>query len=117
MKFEINKCVWKIVELEKDNFYKTRKKIIEEEEEAIADEKYIFGFCCYSNHKIYLNKNQCNDEKKRTLIHELIHCWLWSYGASYTSYGEEALCDTVASSYGFIHEIVEKYFKTKRLRI
>lgn len=113
MKFEINNSKWEIIQLENKKFYDIRRKLKEQEEQAIEDENFVFGFTCYSNHKIYLNKNQCNEELKRTLIHELTHCWLWSYGASYSSYSEEAVCETLSASYMFMNETIKNYFKEK----
>ena len=99
MKLKINNKEWEIIELENDEFHKTRDSYNSEEHSQINDDNFIFGFCLYSHHKIYLNKNQCYEELKSTLIHELIHAWLWSCGASYIEYTEDSLCDTVAASY------------------
>lgn len=111
MKFKINNKQWEIIELEREYFYETRKSLAEEDRNVFQEHGTIFGTTDLAYHKIYLNKGQTQDELKSTLIHELTHTWLWSNGASYTSYEEEALCDTVSASYDTIHKIVEDYFK------
>lgn len=110
MKFTINNSEWEIIELNKEEFLKTKKKLDEEMIEKSEENSFVLGFCDNVHHKIYLNKYICKDELKRTLIHELGHCWLWSYGASYNGYSEDALCDTLSSSFEFISDILKKYF-------
>lgn len=112
MKFEINKNIWQIITLEPSEFYKERKRMAEEDRNVFQKNGAILGTTDVAFHIIYLNKQQHKDELRKTLIHELGHCWLWSNGASYTEYCEDALCDTISSSYYFIHDIVEKYFDT-----
>jgi Zn-dependent peptidase ImmA (M78 family) len=111
MKFKINNKAWEIIEIDNDKFYETREIYLKQEHSEVRDENFVFGFCLYSHHKIYLNKNQCKEELKATLIHELIHAWLWSHGASYSSYCEDALCDTVSATNEFINKIVKDYFE------
>lgn len=110
MDFILNNISWSIIELENKRFLELRKELGEEQNCPVEPNSFVYGFCDYASHRIFLNSYQCISEKKRTLIHELVHCWLWSHGASYTSYCEDALCDTVSSSHEFIHEIVSKYF-------
>lgn len=109
-KFKINNKHWEIIELENEDFIATRNDYKLEEHSKPDDGNFVFGFCVYRYHKIYLNKAQCIDEKKSTLIHELTHAWLWTCGASYTQYEEEAVCDTISASYDTIHSIIEEYF-------
>lgn len=111
MKFKINNNSWLIRELCNIDFQEIRKKLGGEQNVPVEEGAFVFGFCDYASHTIYLNDYQCEEEKKMTLIHELIHCWLWSHGASYTSYCEDALCDTVSSSHEFINKTIKEYFK------
>ena len=51
------------------------------------------------------------EQKRQTLLHELMHCYVWSYVCGFNNISEEALCDISANSHDIIHEIVENYFK------
>lgn len=108
MQFKINNKTWEIKELDNKAFIELIEKL--KEEQSLQYEGLVLGFCDYASHSIYLNNYQCEEEKKATLTHELIHCWLWSHGASYMSYSEDAVCDTVSASYDFIHKIINDYF-------
>ena len=76
---------------------------------------YCFGLTRYSKQTIYLNEELCEEVKKQTLYHELMHCYIWSYIHCFNEIGEEAICDISANSHDIIHKIAEDYFKTKRL--
>lgn len=111
MKFIINNTNWEIIELDNVTFHETRVKKFKEQREKVKETEFILGFCDFSQHQIYLNKYLCKEEKRRTLIHELVHCFLWVNGASYTSYVEDAVCDTVAAIFDFVDCILKAYFK------
>ena len=38
------------------------------------------GLTFYKEHKIWIAKELCDDEKARTLKHELTHCYIWENG-------------------------------------
>lgn len=109
MRFIINDMEWEIKGLYFDDFYNQRKNSQLKDRTEFDEHGMIFGYTELAQHKIYLNLEQCHDELIKTLIHELGHCWLWSYGASYTSYSEDALCDTISASFDFINEIVDRW--------
>lgn len=105
MTFKMNNHEWEIIGLSK----KEIKEIYEEEmqEETLM----VYGLTKYDNHKIYINNELCHDMKRKTLMHELMHC----YKEEYISLGldnidEETLCDISANSHDIIHEIVEDFF-------
>jgi len=104
MKFIINNDEWEIKELSKD-------KLNEMYEDNMKEEAYfVFGLTQKSKHIIYINKDMCNDQKRKTLKHELTHCYIWEYGLyNVTDVNEEVICDLVACSNDFINEIVKRY--------
>lgn len=106
MKFKMNNRTWEIKEVDKDWLLEEYKK---EYENGI----YCFGLTRYSKQTIYLNNELCNDVKKQTLYHELMHCYLWSYSHTFNEISEEGMCDISANSHDIIHKIVEDYFKGK----
>lgn len=107
MKFKMNNRKWEIIE-------KSADYILEEYKKEFDDATYCFGFTKYSTQKIYLNEELCQEQKKQTLYHELMHCYIWCYIHSFNNVSEEALCDISANSHEIIHKIVEDYFKIKK---
>lgn len=106
MEFIINNDKWIIEEKSKDEL----KKIYEEDIEEKA--YFVFGVTNKAQHIIYINKDMCEEQKRKTLKHELTHCYIWEYGLyNVTDVNEETICDLVASSNDFINDITNKYFK------
>lgn len=104
--FLINNDTWTIEEKSKDEL----KEMYEKE----TDEKVycVFGVTQKTRHIIYINKDMCEEQKIKTLKHELTHCYIWEYGLyNIVDMNEEILCDLVACSNDFINEIVDKYKK------
>lgn len=106
LKFKINNDVWKIEEKGKDEL----KELYERE----TQEKtyFVFGVTVKSKHIIYINKDMCEEQKIKTLKHELTHCYIWEYGLyNVIDINEEVICDIVACSNDFINNVVEQYKK------
>lgn len=101
MKFKINDSEWEIKEI--DN---TQMNLIEQNEDD-----FIHGTTRYSENIIYLNKETPNI--KKTLYHELMHCFMYEYGHNQWNkkFNNEDVCEISASSHDIIHNIVEEYFK------
>ena len=110
--FEINNDKWQIEEKSKNEL----KELYETE----TQEKtyFVFGVTVKSQHIIYINKDMCEEQKIKTLKHELTHCYIWEHGLyNVMDVNEEVLCDLVACSNNFINEVVEKYLGIKKLYI
>lgn len=108
MKFTINYDEWQIEEKSKNEL----KELYEKE----TQEKtyFVFGVTIKSAHTIYINKDMCEEQKIKTLKHELTHCYIWEFGLyNVMDINEEVICDIVASSNDFINVIVEQYKKDK----
>ena len=105
-KFKMNDRIWEIKEVDKE-------WLLEEYKKEYDNAVYCFGLTRYSKQVIYLNNELCDDVKKQTLYHELMHCYIWNYIHSFSEISEEALCDISANSHDIIHKIVEDYFKDK----
>lgn len=104
--FKINNDKWQIEEKSKEELKELYK---EDEEEKVY---FVFGVTIKPQHVIYINKDMCEEQKIKTLKHELTHCYIWEYGLyNVMDVNEEVICDIVASSNDFINEVVEKYIK------
>ena len=67
------------------------------------------GLTFYKEHKIWLASELCDDEKIRTLKHELTHCYIWEMGFYNVDFNnEELVCDFVASIYDFIESVLKE---------
>lgn len=113
MIIEINNISWEIEELTQEQI-----KIIQNERNAKEDEniksisdRYL-GITYTDINKIYIDKNLPEDRKRKTLLHELTHCYIESF-ITHTEkqYTEEEVADIVANSFYIIKDIIEKYFK------
>ena len=102
MKFKINNDTWIIKEVDKDKMRELWKKITDED-------TCVFGLTIKTSQIIFLNKDICQEQKIKTLKHELAHCYIWEYGLYYMQFDEETTCEIVAKSNDFINEVVKKY--------
>ena len=103
----ISSIKWKIEE-------KEEKEILAEYQKRQPDAYACFGLTFYKEHKIWIAKELCEDEKIRTLKHELTHCYIWEngfYNADFNN--EEMICDFVASVFDFINMGVQTYLEEK----
>ena len=101
-KFLLNEDEWhiKIISNEEMN-----KKTGENEKDC-----FTHGLTCYDENIIYLNEKSPN--KKKSLIHELEHCYLYEYGFNpfNKQFDLEDVCEIIAGSFEIIKKIVEDYF-------
>ena len=105
MKFFMNGHEWELLEVSKERI----KEIYEKEmnEEALM----VYGLTKYDNHKRYINEELCFDMKRKTIMHELMHCYKEEYiSLELDEISEETLCNISANSHDIIHRIVADYF-------
>jgi len=108
MRFKINNHDWKIEE-------KPEEELLEEYHKRQPNAYACLGLTFYKEHKIWIAEELCNDEKIRTLKHELTHCYIWENGFYNVDFNnEELICDFIASSIDIIYEIVSNYFNEKQ---
>lgn len=108
MEFKINNHKWRIEE-------KSKQKLINMYNEQYEETYFVFGLTLRAKHLIYINKEMCEDQKIKTLKHELTHCYIWEYGFyNVPNFNEEMVCDFVSSSNDFINEIVKEYLEQNK---
>lgn len=111
MKFKINNMNWEITEISQEEIktMQNKRKAKDEENIKSLDWRY-YGITYHDDLKIYIDKDLAPDRKRRTLIHELTHCYINSFITHQEQeYNEEDVADIVSNSYDIIHEILEKY--------
>lgn len=109
MDFRINNRNWEIKELSQEEMRETYKNYKYDGEPA--EGKY-FGLTYFDKQIILIDKDLHIEQKQQTLMHELMHCYLGTYGFtnSHDQYNEEDVCNISANSHDVIHAIIEKYF-------
>lgn len=104
MRFKINNRTWTIKEV-------SQEKMREVKEDS-SKENYYYGVTEYSSQTIYIWNGLHNEQKRQTLIHELVHCYMGVYGSFQTdNVSMELMCDLVGNMHDIINEVVNKYFK------
>lgn len=96
-KFKCNNTEWTIKEVDEATINNEMKQ------------DGTLGVTIYKTQEIMLLKDQANIIK--TLIHELIHVWLYEFGHNQNEkeFNCEDVCEIVASSNDFINEVVKQY--------
>lgn len=107
MKFKCNNMTYEIVEVEEDDL---KEEYIKEHPNEKKEDIFLYGRTSFTQHIIKLCKDLNEEEKIRTLKHELTHCWMWNTAnCNQENYNEEHICEIVACSNDFINEIVNQY--------
>ena len=108
MKFKINNNEWEITEKDSDEMLKKYQ------EEVDNRATFAFGVTIFPKHEIWINKDMVEEQKIRTLKHELTHCFIYTYGLfNVPNFNEEMVCDLVASINDFINETIYDYINKK----
>lgn len=103
----INDHLWNIIELDDKEIKEGYEKDIQ-----TNDIQCVFGYTDYIEHNIYINRDMSYFAKRKTLKHELMHCYIYCFGTiDRDNYTEEEVCDLCANSCEIINEIVNLYFK------
>ena len=109
LKFDCNGMTYEIIEVSedvlKDDYMKDHPK-------EVKEEIYLFGRTDYTKHTITIDQGLNEQEKIKTLKHELCHCWMHNTANGHQEeYSEEQICEIVACSNDFINGVVEAYLK------
>lgn len=114
MKFEINGREWEIKEVEQREFWEDDG---EEYKEKNKEGCYYFGMTKFAIQEIWLCKDLSDGQRRKTLIHELVHCYRGSYIGfnSIDGRDEEMWCGIISNSHDIIEEIVSRYERTREI--
>lgn len=74
-----------------------------------------FGLTIPNRQEIWIWEELLKEQKRKTLLHELAHCYMFNYITfNNTEFGEDTWADIFANSHDMIHEIVEDYFNSQK---
>lgn len=108
MEFKINGFTYRIVQVEQSKFWEGSRTTQEE------DGGYFFGRSYFDKQEIWLDSESTEEQKRRTLYHELMHVYIRTHITNTDmQFEEEVLCDISANAHDIIHDIVERYFNNK----
>lgn len=114
MKFRINGTNWEIKEATQEQLKTIKNSRAgngEKEDIKSLTERY-YGITFTDLCIIYLDQDLPQERKRKTLLHELAHCYIVSYIThEEKNYDEEMVADIVANSHDIIKDIVDKYFE------
>ena len=115
MNFVMNGRTWKIVELSQDKIREEYKKYKYDGE---PEQGKYFGLTYFDSQTIYVDADLHIQQKKQTLRHELMHCYLGCYGwgSSHDHFSEEDLCNIFSSAYDIIQSVISQYFSNEENR-
>ena len=69
----------------------------------------LFGETNYSNLTIHLNSACCGENLERTLLHEIVHAYCYSYGLTFIeSFDRENFCEFISHNLENISKIYEE---------
>lgn len=102
MSFSINNHKWTIKQ-------KSKVEMLEIYQLIEPNATDCLGLTLRQFNTIYINDGLCEDEKIRTLKHELTHCFIWEMGFYYADFNnEEMICEFVATIHSFINYVMKK---------
>jgi Zn-dependent peptidase ImmA (M78 family) len=108
----MNNRDWEIKELSQEEI---RQHFIDYKYDGEPVQGKYYGMTYMDEQTIYIDSGLHPEQKKQTLMHELMHCYIGCYITHQEQqYTEEDLCNISANSHDIIHKIVEDYFKNNK---
>ena len=113
MKFEINNITWEIIEQDQEVIKSSlNERRASDDEKVKAKTPRYYGVTHIDDLQIILDKDLPEQRKRRTLLHELAHCYIASFIThEEKNYDEEMVADIVSNSHEIIGKIANDYFK------
>ena len=109
MNFVMNNRNWKIIEFSQEEI---KQHMIDYKYDGEPADGRYYGQTYIDEQIIYIDKNLNSEQKRQTLLHELMHCYIGCYlFQNSKDYSEEDLCNISACSHDIISKIVNDYFK------
>lgn len=103
--FGMNSHRWYVEEIPREEIKKIYSYITGDK-----DIETVYGLTNFEQKRIYLNKELCQDKKRQTLMHELMHAYIDEFVSQEIDFNEETLCNISANAHDIIERIVQDYF-------
>lgn len=97
-----------------NNNYKISKLPPDSEELKMEDGEYHFGITDFNKKEIYIADNLSDNAKSYTLIHELTHALIDSYGFLQVEWNDEIVADFMGNYFLNICDILSKLSKEEK---
>lgn len=102
----MNNHKWLVKEVSRDSILQIYR------DDTGEDALFVYGLTKYDMHIIFINEEMCFEMKRKTLLHELLHCYIEEYvSIDLDNFNDETMCNICANSHDIIHEIIKKYDK------
>ena len=106
MEFKINNALWTV------EIRPMKELLTLYNERTNSDSDYCAGLTFRDKQKIWISEDLHREQKIKVFIHELTHCWLWTYGHYYyDGINEECVCEIVSASNDFITKTKERFIE------
>ena len=103
MKFKMNDREWIIKEVEQNELCSAHNDF--------SGDGCHYGTTFPNNQEIWLYKDIKKETKEKTLYHELMHCYLYSFiSFNNIDFSIDDFCNISANSHNIIHKIAKEYF-------
>ena len=103
MKFIMNDREWTIKEVEQNELCSAHNDF--------SGDGCYYGTTFPSIQEIWLYKDIKKETKEKTLYHELMHCYMYSFiSFNNIDFSIDDFCDISANSHNMIDKIVKEYF-------
>ena len=101
MKFTVNNLEWEMKYEDADKVHLN------------SDDNTFLGLTEYIEQTISIRNGMSKQLTRTTVIHELCHCFLFSFGFNADSYSEEAMCNLFGSHADMILSLTDKFLKER----
>jgi hypothetical protein len=110
MTFMMNDRRWIIKEVAQEVFWEDDGGL-----DKMNNNEYYFGRTHFDTCEIWLYRNMSEEQKRKTLYHELLHCYrgMFLTFSSLDNQDEDTWCDITANAHDIIHTIIDDYFLHK----
>lgn len=100
MKIQVNNLEWAVE-------YKNADST-----ELLIDNEPCLGYCSLLTQGIYIRKGMSRQLTRETVLHELAHCFMFSYGICNERKTEEDLCNFVGAFADKLVYMTDKFMET-----
>ena len=104
MLIKINDFKWQVQFADRDN------------ERLVLNGDKCLGVTYFDELQIFLSNDMADELCKQTIIHELTHAFIFSYGIHLHTDDEEAVCDFIGAYLLKIYDLTNKIIKKNKSR-